>query len=117
MHFLKTTWFKYAAAVIILFGIGTYLWNNNLKVKTENSKIVQADSVEKDVVPGTNKAILTLADGTKIILDSVSAGLIASQGSSQIIKSSDGILAYQQAKNNTSGVAPSPAEEGGTNTM
>ncbi len=82
VHFLRTAWFrnppsrstlrwaKYAAAVILIFGIGAYLWNNNLKVKTANSKVVQANSVEKDVAPGSNKAILTLADGTKIILDS-----------------------------------------------
>ncbi len=46
--------------------------------------------------------------------------MIASQGASQIIKSSDGILAYQQVKNNSSGVTPSPAgggEGGGINTM
>ncbi len=108
IHFLKESLVKYAAAALLCIGIGAYLWNNNLKVKTENSKIVQANPVEKDVAPGSNKAILALADGTKIILDSVSEGLIAFQGNSRIIKSSDGMLAYQQAKNNSSGVAPSP---------
>ncbi len=28
VHFLKTAWFKYAAAIILIFGVGAYLWNN-----------------------------------------------------------------------------------------
>ncbi len=39
-------------------------------------------------------------------------GVIAQQSNSKIIKSSDGILAYQQAKNNSSRVIPSPAGGG-----
>ncbi len=65
VHFLRTAWFRYAAVIILILTSVAYLWNNNLKVKTENLKIVQADPVERDVAPGSNKAILTLADGTK----------------------------------------------------
>src|SRR5688500_12024159 len=33
IHFLKTAWFKYAAAIIIITGIGAYLWNTQQKEK------------------------------------------------------------------------------------
>ncbi len=111
VHFLRRGWVRYAAAVLVIIGIGAYFWNN-LKVKTENLKIVQVDSIEKDVVPGSNRAILTLADGTKILLDSVANGVIASQGTSTITKTSSGNLVYQQVKNNSSRVTPSPAGGG-----
>ncbi len=99
VHFLRTAWFRYAAAVIILLGIGTYFWNQKL-----SSPVAPAETSAKggmDVAPGGNKAELILADGTKIVLDSASNGVIASQGSSKIVKTSAGILAYQ--------VTPSPS--------
>ncbi len=78
--------------------------------------------LKNDIVPGTNKAVLTLADGSTILLDDIANGVIASQGSSKVIKTSSGTLTYQQAIKNTSGVTPSPARGGEgsgplTNTM
>lgn len=65
-HFLKMVWLRYAAAVIILFGIGAYLWDTqNVKRKTAN---VQSVPVNNDVLPGSDKAILTLSNGEKIVL-------------------------------------------------
>ncbi len=113
---MRTAWFKYAAAVIIVFGVGTYLWNKKTEIK--NPAIVNQSVIRNEITPGSNKAILTLADGTTILLDSVANGVIASQGNSEIIKSSNGTLAYEQLKNNSSRVTPSPAgggEEGGPN--
>lgn len=92
VHILRTAWFKYAAAIIILFGIGAYLWN-----KQNNSSITtQQVAVEKDILPGGQKAILTLADGRKIILDSVKNGQLAQQGGTSIYKSQDGLVSYEK---------------------
>ncbi len=38
VHFLKTAWFRYAAAIIILFGIGAYLWNTHINPNPSSSK-------------------------------------------------------------------------------
>lgn len=46
------------------------------------------------VKPGGNKAVLTLADGSQITLDSAGNGAIASQGNVQVIKLNSGQLAY-----------------------
>lgn len=72
---LKTTWFRYAAAVIILvLGTATYFFYNNTK------QPVNAISQDKtDIAPGTTGAILTLADGSRVVLDSMSNGLVANQ--------------------------------------
>ncbi|WP_198673999.1 FecR family protein [Chitinophaga alhagiae] len=46
------------------------------------------------VMPGGNKAVLTLADGSHITLDSAGNGAIASQGNVQVVKTGSGQLAY-----------------------
>lgn len=48
-----------------------------------------------DVPPGKNKAVLTLADGSKIVLDNAIQGQIASQSGIKITKSTDGQLVYE----------------------
>ena len=47
-----------------------------------------------DVKPGGNKAILTLADGRRIDLDTTANGVLAKQGNTSIAKLSNGQLAY-----------------------
>lgn len=93
IHFLKTAWFRYAAAILIVFGSVAYLWINNrndkdLAAATDNKRL------SSDVGPGGEKAVLTLADGRKIILDSAANGNLAQQGNAQIVKLSNGQLTY-----------------------
>jgi transmembrane sensor len=47
------------------------------------------------VAPGGNRAVLTLAGGQKIILDSAAAGILAEQGNTHVQKLGDGKLAYE----------------------
>lgn len=49
---------------------------------------------QQGIQPGGSKAILTLADGSKIILDEVKNGNIANQGSISIRKTADGKVIY-----------------------
>lgn len=94
LRMLKITWFRYAAVIIILFGIGSYLWNRNLRVETQGSKIVQTDTVAKDILAGSNRAILTLSDGRKVELTENTVQI----GESGInIQNSDGRLTYGKA--------------------
>jgi transmembrane sensor len=93
IHFLRTAWFRYAAAVLIIFGIGAYLWNTQKqKEKPVVAQTQNPNPVKNDVAPGGNKATLTLADGTKIILDSASDGIIAKQGNVTIEKNQNKII-------------------------
>src|SRR5690349_10337015 len=55
-----------AAAIIVLAGAGTYLLMNR---KPENPTAATSNNVQQDVMPGGNKAVLTLSDGSTIVLD------------------------------------------------
>ncbi|HZW69216.1 MAG TPA: FecR domain-containing protein, partial [Hanamia sp.] len=48
------------------------------------------------LAPGGNKAILTLANGSQIILSNAQNGALAQQGNTKVVKLDDGKLAYRQ---------------------
>lgn len=54
----------------------------------------QTTTVKNDVRPGGNKAILTLGDGRKVILDSTANGKIANQSGITVTKKQAGLLTY-----------------------
>jgi len=59
------------------------------------AKFYQGESqYVNDVNPGSTKAVLTLADGRKIILDSVQKGALAEQAGISVSKTADGKLVY-----------------------
>jgi len=56
----------------------------------------------KDVAPpSATRAVLTLSDGSKIVLDSAGKGNIATQRTTAVIKRGDGDIAYQTAGKTT----------------
>lgn len=82
-----------AAAVIVMLGTGTFLLLNNKREK-EIAKVNPYKPKPIDIAPGGNKAVLTLADGSQIILDSAANGNLASQGNTNVIKLDNGQLTY-----------------------
>ena len=79
-----------AAAVLITISIGSNFLNTN------KPKLVLNEPKPRvyDKNPGGNKAVLTLADGTKIVLDDAVSGTIARQGRINISKAADGSIIY-----------------------
>jgi transmembrane sensor len=91
-------WIAAASIVIILIGSSFWFYNNQL-----NSAKLVKNNVPVDVnSPQVAKATLRLADGSELILDAVSQGNIADQGTSSIIKSSDGNIIYKNSGIKTS---------------
>lgn len=79
-----------AAAVLLIFSI-----SNNFFIEKEEALISKKENVQVfDKEAGSNKAILTLGDGSKIILDDALKGNIAIEGGISIRKSSDGSIVY-----------------------
>lgn len=80
----------YAAALLIVLFAGLYFYPAPQKgvpvSKVARSKI--------DIKPGSNKAILTLADGTSLVLDEAKDGIIASQPGLIVKKTKEGQLIY-----------------------
>lgn len=86
-----------AAAILLLAGAGTYLLiDRKLDNGTAGTGI--SNNMQQDVMPGGNKAVLTLADGSTIVLDSARNGSLAQQGNADVIKKEDGQLIYEQAE-------------------
>jgi ferric-dicitrate binding protein FerR (iron transport regulator) len=72
VHVIKRTrWWAAAAAVLFLLSTGTYIWVN----KSSSTKNITV--LANDVPPGSNKAILTLSDGTAVKLDSTGNKVIS----------------------------------------
>lgn len=96
-------WWRYAAAaILVLVGLGA-LYKFNTESITQ-PKIASTELVN-DVEPGGNRATLTLADGSTILLDSASNGVLATQAGARISKNSDGQLTYD-AQNNGAAADP-----------
>ena len=99
MPVFKQTWFRVAAAAILLLGV--FAVYKSGFTKTEHKQdVAKTNNVNNDIAPGGNKAILTLADGTQIILDSAANGNLTNQGNTKIIKL-DGKLAYSSTGNSS----------------
>ncbi|WP_316789751.1 FecR family protein [Pedobacter frigoris] len=83
-------WKKLSAAAIfaVIVGAGFYFyWNKQNNNSYKNEYV-------RDVLPGSNKAVLTLADGRQISLGDEKNGTIASQAGIKIIKTANGKLLY-----------------------
>jgi transmembrane sensor len=84
-----------AASVILLISAGTWYYysqsSQNKTAKTDNNK----SGITSQIVPGSNKAMLTLGDGSTLVLTSLQNGNVADQGQAQITKT-DGRLIYNR---------------------
>ena len=87
VHFMRR--WGWAAAIIILIGAGTYLWTTNQK--NANNVIIAKTTT---IAPGSDGAILTLANGSQVLLDSIKNDVVALQGgvTARVI---NGTLVYQ----------------------
>jgi transmembrane sensor len=75
-----------AASILLLLSFGAYLFIN-----TRTSK---KTTVSAEILPGKDGAILTLADGSQILLDTIKNGIVALQGGA-IAKIVNGTLIYE----------------------
>jgi len=90
-------WKSYAAAIALLIsicGLGYFYLHQRSSTKTKEKLATQATLQNQDLAPGGNKAKLTLADGSVVILDSLHNGSIAHQGGIDIQKLGNGHLTY-----------------------
>ncbi|MGN6417876.1 MAG: FecR family protein, partial [Pseudobacter sp.] len=62
---------------------------------SENTPGPQATVTPADIPPGKDLAVLKLADGSLVVLDSTANGNIAEQGGVRIVKQADGTISYE----------------------
>lgn len=87
----RSRWWAAAAAVLVLCLAGG-LWYG-LQQRSGNGPVVNTAKNIHDVNPGKEGAILTLANGQTIVLDSLGNGLVAKQNGTQVVLN-NGSLRY-----------------------
>ncbi|MBK7223484.1 MAG: FecR domain-containing protein [Saprospiraceae bacterium] len=87
-------WAFLAAASVLALAMFTGWYYFMKPASTADQQALAPVRHERDLNPGGNKALLTLADGSTIILDNAPTGKLTEQGKTQILKLGDGQLAY-----------------------
>jgi transmembrane sensor len=82
------------AASFLLFACCTGLYYLASRPKKEQIVRNKVNPVINDILPGGNKAILTLANGSKIILNNAKDGILTRQGNAAVSKTQNGKLVY-----------------------
>ena len=90
-------WWRIAAAAVLLIAVGVSLYVYFRKPATSQHDTQQL--ADNRIVPGSNKAILTLGDGRTINLTDAGNGHIAEQAGITITKKADGQLLYTISNN------------------
>jgi transmembrane sensor len=86
----RRAWMAAAAVLLLVAGVGGYrqLTGGNKQVT------IAARAVKQDVAPGKHAAVLTLAGGRRVLLDSSISDTVGRQGNTTIINMK-GLLAFQ----------------------
>jgi len=102
-----------AASIVLIISLTIILNLPKQVAKPPVDAASQSATIKSnDIAPGGNKAMLTLADGSKINLDSANNGALTQQGNIRVTKLQDGKLVYNQ-----DGSFPSTTEEVAYNTV
>ncbi len=92
-HVFYKIWWAASAAVFIAFSIGAWwVWINHIHNKPQLA--TQITPTADVPAPANNRAVITLANGEKIYLTDDENGKLATQGSTDIQKMSDGSIVY-----------------------
>ena len=94
---LKPWRLSVAAAILAAIAITGVLLITNSRSAPVPAIAQQKRPAPADIQPGGNRAVLTLADGSTISLDSAHTGNLASQGTAKVLKIQDGELKYDAA--------------------
>ncbi len=87
--FLRWRSWAVAASMLLLLGAGLYYWNLHSTRKPATALAVHGP----DIAPGKTGAILTLADGSQVVLDSLGNQVIPAQNGSKVVLQ-NGRIAY-----------------------
>lgn len=107
-------WGLRVAAVLLCVFTATFFFFR-LNRANEDQPLVVTKST--DIRPGGNKAVLTLADGSKISLTDAGRGTLATQQGVSVIKSADGQIIYKVQNGRTYAGSGSDNEPSSFNTI
>ncbi|SDZ90452.1 FecR family protein [Pedobacter hartonius] len=99
---LLPLWTKMMGAAIVLIALSVAFYFSN---RQQQGKRIAYSSYKGELKPGGNKAILILANGTKLCLTDAANGQLAEEENVRVSKTADGRLVYQ-AKEGTQETRP-----------
>jgi ferric-dicitrate binding protein FerR (iron transport regulator) len=92
----KRTWMSVAAVLLVIAILGgTYWWLQPGSTATQTISTTTDNRNPNDLSPATRHATLTLADGSKILLDSAHRGELAKEGKTTVTREADGGVVYK----------------------
>ncbi|OQP67628.1 hypothetical protein A4R26_12395 [Niastella populi] len=103
----KTVWPRYvaAASVILFITIGAYFYFGKEQPRQVATTSATTPAAAKDILPAGDKAVLTLANGSQIELNTADNGVIAREGKTTINKNQDGRLEYNSSTTDNAALA------------
>jgi ferric-dicitrate binding protein FerR (iron transport regulator) len=96
-------WWRIAAAVLLIAGLGSYLLLSNKKNLAPAEKTELA--VHDVEAPKVTRAMIMLTDGRKITIDSLSNGILATESGISITKNEKGEIIYSDNHTASNGSA------------
>jgi len=90
----RRRWAVAAAAAVLALMAGAYIWQQ----RSAPAKTPPVLAAAQPVLPGRQGAVLTLGDGSQVVLDSMANGLVATQSNAKVMLQ-NGQLQYNNAGN------------------
>lgn len=94
-----------ACAIVVALSVGAYFLSSG----PHPGQITASGT--KEILPGNNKAVLTLANGQRIVLNDAHTGKLGMQGNTNVTKVDSGLLVYQGSPHGVQGIT----KKGGVN--
>jgi transmembrane sensor len=112
---IRRNWTVAAAVLLVLASsAGIFVHQSS---RSRQAVAAGAHGVDTLIVPGGNRAILTLAGGGQVVLDSAKNGLLAQQGATAVVKQEDGLLSYEKQRSEPAGEPTGGGSETTTGTL
>lgn len=106
-------WLKIAAVLFVCVSSALLIWK--LQYHSKNNPPLIARHNQSIIRPGGNKAYLTMAGGSVVVLNDIKNGEIATQAGVQVSKTKEGLLVYKD--NRTAGNKKPDINEPDQNTV
>lgn len=97
------TWLRAVAILVVVLTGGFFYFQLRDKKEEVANANPQPAPINPSIAPGKDGAVLTLADGSTVVLDSLGDGFVTAQGGSKVMLE-NGQLAYEPAGNAKAGV-------------
>lgn len=92
VKFYRRPWLQVAAALLVFGTAALIIFNKSILNQSTKKAITNQEATA--IVPGSNKAILTLAGGKTIILKNAANGLLAQTTAGNVLKTNNGQILY-----------------------